>query len=449
MGLNGLIQSASQIAAGALIASIWQGLLLSAMIWICVKIAPRTTAGVRFLIWMAVFLAAALLPLFSILAAPQAASTPQFAALHGVHAIQLDARWALGIAAFWLVVALAKAVGLVRNAFRVRALWKGSTPVDADAANQSALSQSGFRRAQLCTSSDLDQPCVIGFLAPRVLIPGWLLERATPAELEQIVLHEVSHLRRFDDLTNLFQQLALVCFPLNPALMWIERRLCAEREGACDESVVRATQAPREYATCLTNLAEQRLARNAVALSLGAWEKRSQLATRIESILRGSANLSPLKARAIMTALVLATVGGALKLGSSSQIVSFTSAQEDQPIAQVRQGGVNGGMYHDVVFHPKSASGQPLNSDLVSDYATQPPKKPLTRQPEKKSLRSGSSSADGMQSPVQSQIQSLIIVTRWRSSSGQLTTVTVIDGAVPISALSAAQSPTGWYVVQL
>jgi len=449
MEVTGLIQSASQVAARALIASIWQGVLLAAVIWICLKLAPRTTAGIRFLIWMAVFLAVALLPSFSILAATQSHSAPQFAVRHTVHAIQLDARWALAIAALWLVVGLAKAVGLVRNAFRLRTLRHRSVPVNLGPAVQALLAEAGFRRAQLCTSSDVDQPCVIGFLAPRVLIPAWLLEKATPAELEQIVLHEVSHLRRFDDLTNLFQKLALVSFPLNPGLMWIEQRLCAEREGACDESVVRATQAPREYATCLTNLAEQRLAWNAVALSLGAWEKRSQLASRIDSILRSSTNLNPLKARAVMAALMLATVGGALKLASSSQLVSFTSPEESQPIAQVRQGAINRGMYHDVVFHPKSPSGQPLNADLVSDYATQPAKQFHTQQIEKKPLRRANSSADEMQSPVQPRIQSLIIVTRWESSSVQLTTVTVIDGAVPISTLSAAQSQAGWYVVQL
>ncbi len=50
-------------------------------------------------------------------------------------------------------------------------------------------------------------------------------------------------------------------FPLNPALAWMERRLCREREMACDEGVVRSTQAPRAYAACLASLAERRLER--------------------------------------------------------------------------------------------------------------------------------------------------------------------------------------------
>ena len=112
------------------------------------------------------------------------------------------------------------------------------------------------------------------------------MTRLTTAEFGQIVLHEVGHLRRGDDWINLLQKLSLVVVPLNPVLIWIERRLCLERELACDDDVLRLTKAPKAYATCLTNLAEQRLGRRAAALSLGAWEKRSELARRVHSILR-------------------------------------------------------------------------------------------------------------------------------------------------------------------
>ena len=131
---------------------------------------------------------------------------------------------------------------------------------------------------QVCTTPNLDRPSVIGFFAPRILIPEWLLTRLTPGELRQIVLHETEHLRRGDDWTNLFQKLCLVLFPLDPALVWIERRLCAEREMACDDGVVRVTHAPRAYAACLASLAERGLRRRAEALSLGAWQRRPELA---------------------------------------------------------------------------------------------------------------------------------------------------------------------------
>jgi beta-lactamase regulating signal transducer with metallopeptidase domain len=438
------IQAISQIAATALISSIWQGVLLAAMIWVCMKLAPRTAAGSRFVIWMAVFAAISMLPMLSVFASRDGSTYLPASSHSAVHALLLDSRWAIGIVALWAIFSAGRAIGLARNAFRLASLWKRCTPIDATVAIASRLAQTSIRRARLCASPDVDQPCVIGFLAPRILIPDWLLEKATSAELEQIVLHEVTHLQRFDDWTNLVQKVALVCFPLNPALIWVERRLCSERESACDEGVVRATHAPREYAACLANLAEQRLARASATLSLGAWERRSQLAARIESILSGAAGLSPLKARAVMAALILATAGSTVKLGGTVQLVSFTSPQDVRPFAQTNQETMTGARYQDVVFHAPSAStvmaAKPvLPGNLEAAHRVLPMKQPHLRPVTKNSLRRANSPVGG--------VESFTIVTRWQSSSGEQ--LTVIDHFVRITALSAAQSQTGWFVVQL
>jgi hypothetical protein len=281
---------------------------------------------------------------------------------------------------------------------------------------------------------------VIGFFSPRILVPTWLLESATPFELEQIVLHESAHLRRFDDWTNLAQKLALACFPLNPALFWIESGLCAEREVACDESVVRATKAPRDYATCLTHLAEQRLERRTLALSgalsLGALERRSQLASRVESILLGKTMLGPRQTGALAFSLMLAAVGGAVELGSTSQLVSFASAQSTTPLAEVARHATAGPHYQNVVFHPTTPSAAYPG---YGQFQTGPVKRVIIRPAVKSSPRRSQPSGDG--------VESLVIVTRWQSTSGQQ--MTVIHQFVRISALSAAQSQAGWFVVQL
>jgi len=436
------LQMIAQIASTALIASIWQGALLAAIVWLCLKLAPRASAGVRFSIWSAVFAVTVALPFLSIFAGHASAVPAMSQTQSSAPIVLLDSRWALGIAAISATVTLGRLLLLARNAFKVHALWRSSTPIELTPALQSILAQPGLRGAALCTSNQVDQPCVIGFFSPRILVPAWLLESATPSELEQIVLHESAHLRRFDDWTNLAQKLALACFPLNPALIWIERRLSAEREVACDESVVHATNAPRDYATCLTSLAEQRLARRTLALSsalsLGAWERRSQLASRVESILLGKTKLGPLQARALALSLMLGTVGGALKLGSTAQLVSFASAQ---PLAQTNLAPTNhnftpGPHYQDVVFHPASASAPAVGSNQISAI---PVKHLVVRPAVRTSLHRTNYPADGA--------ESILIVTRWQNASGQQ--MTVIDQVIRISALSAAQSQGGWFVVQL
>jgi hypothetical protein len=233
----------------------------------------------------------------------------------------------------WLVASLMRAASLVLHSLQLRRLWNSATPVEVETHLRDLLTAvSPTRRpVELCTTRKLDRPSVIGFLAPRILIPDWLFERLTPGELEQVVLHEAEHLRRRDDWTNLFQKLALVLFPLNPALVWIEGRLCREREMACDEGVVHRTQAPHAYAECLASLAERGFERRrAHALSLGAFGRRPELVRRVYSILARKRVLHPMAARALVGVAGCSLLIAAVELARCPQVVAFVPAAKKQ-----------------------------------------------------------------------------------------------------------------------
>jgi beta-lactamase regulating signal transducer with metallopeptidase domain len=456
MGLMGWVQAASAIGAGALVAGLWQSVLLAAMVWICLALAPKLSGNVRFLVWAAVFLAILALPFASLVMAHFGSADRLLATGTSGPIFRLDVRWAIGLAAFWLTMSLVRIAGLVRNALRVRSLLKAAKPIDAGARLRPLLDDVGTRGpVQLCTSGVIDQPCVIGFFVPRILVPEWLLESATSSELEQVVRHELAHLRRFDDWTNLFQKLALVVFPLNPGLVWVERRLCAEREAASDESVVRATKAPREYALCLANLASQRMNRRLaqsrnVALSLGAWEKRSELAGRIYGILRIAESLNPAKARALMAALLLAIAGGSVKLSSSTQLVSFApgwdlAAEQQSPAISSQEAAMPKLRYRDVVFREPVRTKSSLVRPAMATHQVAKKKKAISSKP-----------APVRATPVLRQIgapldriQSVIILSRWDASSDRPATMVFINQFFRTSAPSAAQEQSGWFVVQL
>ena len=273
------VESASRVVANSFVSGIWEGIVLAAGVGICLRLVPKTTAAVRFAIWTAVFGVLAVLPLVHAYSLDSSVSAPGRAAL-----VHVDVRWSFVIAAVWLAASLTRGVKLAMSAVRLRGIWKRAEVAEGC---DEVLQAAGFDGVQICTSNEVDRPSVIGFFSPRILIPKELFAKLTTAEFGQIVLHEVGHLRRADDWINLLQKVSLVVFPLNPVLMWIERRLCLERELACDDDVLRLTKAPKAYATCLTNLAEHRLSRRAAVLSLGAWEKRSELSRRVHSILRG------------------------------------------------------------------------------------------------------------------------------------------------------------------
>jgi BlaR1 peptidase M56 len=276
----------------------------------------------------------------------------------GLHAVHVDVRWSFAIAAVWLLLSGIRAVGLGLSAIRLRGIWKRATPV-AGGFDGGLLRIEGRRRAvRVCTSADVDCPSVIGFFSPRVLIPVEMFERLTSTELEQIVLHEVGHLRRGDDWINLLQKIGLVVFPLNPALLWIERRLCFERELACDDGVLQQTKAPKAYATCLATLAEHRLVRRGLSLSLGAWERQSELSRRVYSILRWREGMGQMQARAVLGVLVVGLTGGAAGLARCPQLVSF-SPTTSLPLPQESR-ALPAADFQNAVFRPAGAVRETL-----------------------------------------------------------------------------------------
>jgi hypothetical protein len=193
--------------------------------------------------------------------------------------------------------------------------------------------ESTRRNVEFCTSAEVDTPCVIGFFSPRLLVPYSLYITLTESDLRQIILHECEHLRRHDDWINLAQKLALTLFPLNPALLFADRRLSLERELACDAGVIARTDAPFDYAHCLTRLAEHRLNSRRLSLALSAWSRQSELARRVHTLLSPIRRLSPAYTRASIAVFTIALTASAVELAHAPHLVSFSN-----PVAPMASG---------------------------------------------------------------------------------------------------------------
>ena len=347
------VRDLSGAATGSLVAAVWQGALLAGAAGLGLKLLPKTPAAVRFAVWFSVFVVVAALPFASLWAHPVATGV---AASHAPW-FTVSARWSEAVLALWLAVSLVRAVMLVVAAVRVRALWERATLIEI-AAGHRGEDLLG-RTIQVCTSDEVDRPSVIGFFAPRILIPSWLLEKLTPEEMAHVVLHEAGHLRRADDWLNLLQKIALVVFPLNPALAWVERRLCFERELACDEQVLQATGAPKAYASCLASLAEHRMTRRGMALVMGALGRESDLGQRVLRILARGEQMRPGQARLVMGGAVCALLAGAAGLEHCPQLIRFSGGHEllttSAPVAATTQ-------YRDVVYRTNAASTMPVRA---------------------------------------------------------------------------------------
>lgn len=85
------------------------------------------------------------------------------------------------------------------------------------------------------TSDRITTPFVLGFLRPRIYIPGFLSDNET----DYILLHEQKHIKRRDHWVKLASYAALVLHWFNP-LVWIAYYLMVkDMEMSCDESVMK------------------------------------------------------------------------------------------------------------------------------------------------------------------------------------------------------------------
>jgi Zn-dependent protease with chaperone function len=128
-------------------------------------------------------------------------------------------------------------------------------------------------------------PTAIGFFKPLVVIPSWALHELSTSELNSILIHELAHLRRRDDWTNLAQQILKALFFFHPAVWWIQNQLTLEREMACDDAVLAETTNPRGYAQCLVSVAEKSFMRRGVALAQAIVNRMRQTSLRVSRIL--------------------------------------------------------------------------------------------------------------------------------------------------------------------
>jgi beta-lactamase regulating signal transducer with metallopeptidase domain len=344
--------------AQILIASIWQGLLLTGFAWAALKLAPGLRASTRFTLWLIAFLLVALLPFFALPATHSlAGALPQ-----ADHSLRLNVAWAFALEVLWAATSLFSLGRLLVAGMQMRTLYRTSTPVlfaDLDAEIKSIVVRAGARPIEIRLSDALDAPSVVGFLHPAVIVPSSLWAELEPGDMKQIIMHEKAHLDRGDDWTNLLQKLLRALCPLNPALLWAERHLCMEREQACDDAVLDAAGNPRAYATCLTKLAESRLVKRAAALAPGLWKRHSELAGRVDNILHRKRGLRPAFARALVSTSLVASLLGVVLLQRCPRMITFAAGDPAPVVTAVEtapriepRARYQEAKYEEASFHP-------------------------------------------------------------------------------------------------
>jgi beta-lactamase regulating signal transducer with metallopeptidase domain len=100
----------------------------------------------------------------------------------------------------------------------------------------------------------ITSPVTIGFLKPVILIPIAALNNLSLVQIEAVLLHELSHIRRHDYLINLMLVIIHMLLYFNPFVKFFIKRLEIERENCCDEMVLQFEYDRISYASALLQL---------------------------------------------------------------------------------------------------------------------------------------------------------------------------------------------------
>jgi multidrug resistance efflux pump/beta-lactamase regulating signal transducer with metallopeptidase domain len=111
------------------------------------------------------------------------------------------------------------------------------------------------RHVALGICARLKAPILVGIFKPMILLPPAALAGWSVEQLEMVLLHELAHVRRWDNVINLVQRFVEALLFFHPAVWWISAWVRLERESCCDQIVVSRTGKPREYAETLAAFA--------------------------------------------------------------------------------------------------------------------------------------------------------------------------------------------------
>lgn len=159
-------------------------------------------------------------------------------------------------------------------------------------------------RDNIYLSDYVPTPFVIGVVRPRIYLPSSLQEK----EMDYIILHERTHIRRGDHIIRLLSFFALAVYWFHP-LVWAAYYLSGkDMEMSCDEAVMRKMEQDirADYSASLLNLATGRLFSGGTPLAFGEGDTKE----RIHNVMRWRRPKSVLTGIALAVVMVAAVVLG-------------------------------------------------------------------------------------------------------------------------------------------
>ncbi len=168
--------------------------------------------------------------------APHLAWATPLGAIGGPVWDMTQGRTAVVLAVIWITGALTMLVRLMSRLRRERR--EVQVPADRHDVTSSFVADG----IPVSFDSRHPVPAVGGVLYPRILLPTGIDRLLNRQELNAVLLHEVAHAKRRDNLIRLVYEVSLCALWFHPLIWLAGMRMALYRELSCDESVIQRAQ---------------------------------------------------------------------------------------------------------------------------------------------------------------------------------------------------------------
>jgi beta-lactamase regulating signal transducer with metallopeptidase domain len=232
----------------------------------------------------------------------------------------------------WLLGAPMTFIYMAAGLWGAERLRRRSQPLSDDAlsalCDRLADALGVIRRVAVGVCDRVAAPLLLGIARPFVVLPSALVTGWSPEPVELALLHELAHVRRWDNMVNLLQRIVESALFFHPAVWVLSGWVRREREHCCDQIVVQHTGRALDYAGALFLLADA----TAGPVAQTSCMAENHLVDRIRRILNPEDRTMKLSRAALSLAaslLLLPTLVGMLLLHANRRIM----AQERDPAA--------------------------------------------------------------------------------------------------------------------
>lgn len=323
--MEAIINNLIKAIGWSILHSLWQGAIIFAILFIVLAVKPKMTARLKhnlaisalFLIFISFcFTFASLFNLPSKTAIADTDITMNGAALQQLY--HMANSWSFKTESYFPFIVALYVIGisfqlvvLISGYIKLKQLKQNhisAIPAEWFIVAKNTLAKLGIsKNVQFYLSEKVNVPLAVGFLKPVVLFPIALVAQLDIKQVEAILIHELSHIRRNDYVLNLIKTGIETLLFFNPFVWLTSRFIHIEREHACDDLVVNFTKEPVTYAHALLKL-ELIKDKTQPALSLAATGKNQHLYQRIKRITDMKTNYMNAKQKILALCLTLATM---------------------------------------------------------------------------------------------------------------------------------------------